>query len=205
VSADTQTSKTEARTQAQRERILAAAHSCFIRQGFHVASMATIAETAGMSPGLIYRYFENKNAIILSIIERQLADARSDIATLRSDTDFISLFSELFEKWKSEDPELMSPALMLEMTAEASRDPQIGQALAESDKVTGRDFNIWLTQTARLEGEKPTEADVKARVFALRCLIGGLAIRAIREPDIEKSVLQDSLKLMLPNLLSFRT
>jgi AcrR family transcriptional regulator len=204
VSADNQTSKTEARTQAQRERILAAAHSCFIRQGFHAASMATIAETAGMSPGLIYRYFENKNAIILSIIERQLADARSDIATLRSDTDFVSLFSGLFEKWKSEDPELMSPALMLEMTAEASRDPQIGKALAESDKVTGRDFNTWLSQTARLEGQKPAEADLKARAFALRCLIGGLAIRAIREPDVEKAVLQDSLKLMLPHLLSFR-
>ncbi|HLU06689.1 MAG TPA: TetR/AcrR family transcriptional regulator [Woeseiaceae bacterium] len=204
MSEDAQTSKTEARTQAQRERILTAAHSCFIRQGFHAASMATIAETAGMSPGLIYRYFENKNAIILSIIERQLADARSDIATLRSDTDFISLFSELFDKWTSEDPELKSPALMLEMTAEASRDPQIGRALAESDKVTGSDFNTWLSQAARLEGKKPAEADVKARAFALRCLIGGLAIRAIREPDIEKTVLRDSLKLMLPHLLSFR-
>src|SRR5690606_27556589 len=138
------------------------------------------------------------------IIERQLADARSDIATLRSDTDFISLFSELFEKWKGADPQLMSPALMLEMTAEASRDPQIGKALAESDKVTGSDFNTWLAQTARLEGQKPAAADLKARAFALRCLIGGLAIRAIREPDIDRSVLEDSLKLMLPHLLSFR-
>ncbi|HEX5764492.1 MAG TPA: TetR/AcrR family transcriptional regulator [Woeseiaceae bacterium] len=203
--ANSETSKTEARTQAQRERILAAAHACFVKHGFHAASMATIAETAGMSAGLIYRYFENKNAIILSIIERQLADARSDIATLRSDTDFVSLFTDLFAKWQSDDPELMSPALMLEMTAEASRDPQIGAALAESDKVTGGDFNAWLAQSARLEGKKPSAEDLKARAFALRCLIGGLAIRAIREPDVEKTVLQDSLKLMLPHLLSFRT
>ena len=205
MSADTQTSKTEARTQAQRERILAAAHSCFIKQGFHAASMATIAETAGMSPGLIYRYFENKNAIILSIIERQLADARTDIATLRSDTDFISLFTELFAKWQTDDPDLMSPALMLEMTAEASRDPQIGKALADSDKITGGDFNTWLAQAASLDGKKPAAKDVEARAFALRCLIGGLAIRAIREPDIDKSVLRESLRLMLPHLLSFRT
>jgi len=205
VNADTQTSKTEARTQAQRERILAAAHSCFIKQGFHAASMATIAETAGMSPGLIYRYFENKNAIILSIIERQLADARTDIATLRSDTDFISLFTELFAKWQTDDPDLMSPALMLEMTAEASRDPQIGKALADSDKITGGDFHTWLAHAASLDGKKPTARDVEARAFALRCLIGGLAIRAIREPDIDKSVLRESLRLMLPHLLSFRT
>jgi AcrR family transcriptional regulator len=204
VSASTETSKIEARTQAQRERILAAAHTCFVRYGFHAASMATIAETAAMSPGLIYRYFENKNAIILAIIERQLADARSDIATLGSDTDFVSLFRELFAKWQNDDPELMSPALMLEMTAEASRDPQIGKALAESDKVTGADFNAWLTQTARREGQEPAREDVQARAFALRCLIGGLAIRAIREPDVDSAVLERSLKLLLPHLLSFR-
>ena len=40
--------------------ILDAAKKCFIEHGFHAASMANIAETAGMSPGLIYRYFENK-------------------------------------------------------------------------------------------------------------------------------------------------
>jgi AcrR family transcriptional regulator len=167
--------------------------------------MATIAETAGMSPGLIYRYFENKNAIILAIIERQLADVRSDIATLRSDTDFVSLFGELFVKWQGDDPQLMSPALMLEMTAEASRDPQIGEALAASDKVTGCDCNAWLTQTARSEGKEPTLEDVQARAFALRCLIGGLAIRAIREPDVAPKVLERGLKLILPQLLSFRT
>ena len=205
VSVETQTSKTEARTQAQRERILAAAHTCFVKYGFHAASMATIAEKAGMSPGLIYRYFENKNAIILAIIERQLADVRSDIATLRSETDFVSLFRELFAKWQGEDPELMSPALMLEMTAEASRDPQIGKALAESDRVTGRDFNAWLTQTARSQGQEPAREDVNARAFALRCLIGGLAIRAIREPEVDPSVLERSLSLVLPHLLSFRT
>jgi AcrR family transcriptional regulator len=205
MSENSEATKTEARTQAQRERILAAAHTCFVKYGFHAASMATIAQTAGMSPGLIYRYFENKNAIILAIIERQLADARSDIATLRSDTDFVSLFCGLFVKWQSDHPELMSPALMLEMTAEASRDEEIGKALAASDKVTGSDFNAWLTQTARREGQEPAKEDVQARAFALRCLIGGLAIRAIREPDVDPGVLERSLRLMLPHLLSFRT
>lgn len=74
--------KSEARTRQQRERILNAARSCFVKHGFHTASMAKIAETAGMSPGLIYRYFDSKNDIILAIIEQQLEDARADIAAL---------------------------------------------------------------------------------------------------------------------------
>jgi AcrR family transcriptional regulator len=195
--------KTSARTHAQRERILAAAQTCFVSRGFHAASMAAIADTAGMSPGLIYRYFESKNAIILAIIRRQLEGARRDIATLRSDTDFVSLVSDLFARWQNDDPELVSPALMLDMTAEASRDPQIAQALADSDEVTGRDFNAWLTQTARSQGLELTTADVSARTFALRCLIGGLAIRAIQEPHIDRAALERALRLVLPRLLSF--
>ena len=196
--------KAEARTQAQRERILAAARTCFVKSGFHAASMSTIAETAGMSPGLIYRYFENKNAIILAIIERQLEDAREDIAYLRSDTDFVSLFGGLFDKWQDDDSGMMSPALMLEMTAEASRDPQIGKALADADEATGAEMNAWLTQMARSEGHKPSAQDVNARAFALRCLFNGLAVRAIREPNIRRAELKRSLELVLPHLLSFR-
>ena len=52
----------KARADAQRSRILAAAEKCFVQQGFHAASMASIATTAGMSPGLIYRYFPGKHS-----------------------------------------------------------------------------------------------------------------------------------------------
>jgi AcrR family transcriptional regulator len=203
-SAGTPVSKTEARTQAQRERILTAAQACFVKHGFHAASMATIAETAAMSPGLIYRYFENKNAIILAIIDRQLEDARADIATLQADTDFVSLFRDLFARWRSDEPELMNPTLLLEMTAQASRDPQIASALADADQTTGEDFNVWLRDRARNEGRSPTEEELTARSFGLRCLIGGLAMRSIREREIDPAVLERSLKLMLPRLLSFR-
>jgi AcrR family transcriptional regulator len=203
MSAGTPVSKTEARTQAQRERILNAAQACFVKYGFHAASMATIAGTAAMSPGLIYRYFENKNAIILAIIERQLEDARADIATLQADTDFVSLFRKLFARWRSDEPELMNPTLLLEMTAHASRDPQIASALADADRTTGADFNAWLRERARTEGRSPTEEELGARAFGLRCLIGGLAMRSIREPEIDPALLEQSLKLLLPRLLSF--
>ncbi|MEX2495212.1 MAG: TetR/AcrR family transcriptional regulator [Woeseia sp.] len=200
-----QASKTEARSRAQRERILAAAHACFVERGFHAASMANIAETAGMSAGLIYRYFESKDAIILAIIERQLEDSRADIAKLRSDTNFVSCFSDLFTRWQSNDAQPMNPALMLEMTAEASRNPEIAGALATSDRITGGDFNGWLAQAARKEGREPAGDEITARAFALRCFLGGLAVRSIRDPDIDPSVLRQALELVLPQLLSFKS
>ena len=42
------------RADAQRDRILCAALKCFIEHGFHAASMASIADTAQMSAGLMY-------------------------------------------------------------------------------------------------------------------------------------------------------
>ncbi|HEX2139965.1 MAG TPA: TetR/AcrR family transcriptional regulator [Woeseiaceae bacterium] len=193
-------SRSEARTLQQRERILKAARSCFVKHGFRTASMAKIAEAAGMSPGLIYRYFDGKNAIILAIIEQQLEDARKDIAALAPDVDLVPLFEQLFTDWQRGDCELMNPALLLEMTAEATRDPQIAQALAAADRVTGSDLNDWLRKMAENEGRTPSSRDIAARSFLLRCLLGGLALRAIREPELDPQVLNDALKL-IPHVL----
>lgn len=194
--------KAEARTQQQRDRILNAARSCFVKHGFHAASMAKIAETAAMSPGLIYRYFDSKNAIILAIIEQQLEQARADIAALEPDADLVPVLTQLFTRWQRDDCELMSPALMLEMTAEATRDPQIARALADADRVTGADLDSWLDKAARRNGNDASSRQVEARSFLLRCLLGGLALRAIREPELDPDVLVDSLELVLPRILA---
>ncbi len=192
--------KAEERTQQQRERILAAARTCFVKSGFHAASMAKIADTAGMSPGLIYRYFDSKNAIILAIIEQQLEGARADIAALEPDADLVPVLRDLFSRWRRNDCEHMSPTLMLEMTAEATRDPQIAQALAAADRVMAADLDAWVGKAMGSSGTPSRE--VEARSFLLRCLLGGLAQRALREPDLDPQVLVEGLKLVFPRILA---
>lgn len=195
-------SKAEAHGEAQRERILGAAQACFVRHGFHAASMARIAETAGMSPGLIYRYFESKNAIILAIIERQLEDARSHIASLKPGDDPVPLLEQQFVEWqRGGEFALINPTLLLEMTAEASREPQIAEALAAADRVTGEDLIAWLKATDESEGRHSSEMELEARAFLLRCTLAGLAVRAVREPKLERSVVRASLERVLPQVL----
>src|SRR5436305_13857858 len=48
----------------RRAQILDAAFTCFAKRGFHQASMHDISTEAGISVGLIYRYFANKEAVI---------------------------------------------------------------------------------------------------------------------------------------------
>lgn len=58
---------TDARRQANRAQIVAAARRCFSRDGFHQTSMPDIAAEAGIAVGAPYRYFANKEEIILEI------------------------------------------------------------------------------------------------------------------------------------------
>ena len=195
------TAKAGHRAEAQRERILCAALKCFIEHGFHAASMASIAEAAQMSAGLMYRYFANKNAIVLAIIERQLEEKRSAIRQLHSSTDIAERLLQTFEKWCARDPHLMSAALFLEMSAEATRNPQIAGALRSSDSCTRTEFEAWLSRS-RSEGGLGLPDDVAAsRALLLQCVVEGLALRAVREPDLDPDQLQTTLNDLFARLL----
>jgi AcrR family transcriptional regulator len=53
----------DAHLEARRQSILAAATKVFSQKGIASATMAEIASEAGISPGAIYRYFENKEQL----------------------------------------------------------------------------------------------------------------------------------------------
>lgn len=199
------TAKAEARAQAQRERILVAAQKCFVLHGFHAASMANIAETAGMSAGLIYRYFKAKNDIILAIIERQLEEARADIAKLHANSDVVEGIAEVFRQWKANDPGITNAALFLELTAQATRDAEIAAATHASDRVLRADLVAWFARSSEQGGMGVPESEVEMRVLIVQSLIEGLAIRSIAQPELSVVEVKAALEHILPVLLSPRT
>ena len=54
----------------KREAILEAALELFVARGFHGTSVPSVAEKAGVGAGTIYRYFENKEALVNEIFRR---------------------------------------------------------------------------------------------------------------------------------------
>ena len=202
INAETLTTKAEARTQAQRDRILAAARACFVKSGFHAASMATIAETAGMSPGLIYRYFENKNVIILAIIERQLEIARERIGQMHASDDLASGIVRSFGAREGCTENSMNGALFLEMSAEATRDPQIAAALRRFDATVHSEVASWLSCDRKDGGYGLPEDVARARALIFVCLIEGLKVREAREPTLDKALLEKALSETVAALVS---
>lgn len=191
-----------ARAEAQRERILNAAEKCFIEFGFHAASMANIAETAGMSAGLMYRYFDNKSAIVLAIIERQLRDAHESLSREGPASDLAADLLALFRGWQARDPQVMNAALYLEMSAEGTRDPQVAAAIRQADAQLHEDLKAWIARP-RGQGGLGLPADrAAARAIMLQSFVRGLAVNAVRTPGLDPAPVQRAIEDFVRALLA---
>lgn len=66
-------SRNESRREQRRAQILDAAIRVFAQHGYHGCRISDIAAEAGIAYGLVYHYFQNKEAVLLSIFEEKWA------------------------------------------------------------------------------------------------------------------------------------
>lgn len=59
-----------------RERILASALRLFARHGYAATSVRMIAAEAGISQGLLYNYYDGKEALLRAIFDRSMVEVR---------------------------------------------------------------------------------------------------------------------------------
>ncbi|MDX5629175.1 MULTISPECIES: TetR/AcrR family transcriptional regulator [unclassified Brenneria] len=167
-------SKSE-RITARRDQIIAAARFCFRRAGFHGAGMAAIASQANLSVGQIYRYFANKDAIIEEMVS-QIVNNKLQLLRLSGDhsAQMIKMLAERIlvgdEKTREDDN-----ALMLEVTAEATRNPRVAAILQEADN------KLFQQATEMLQQRYPalSAPQIAARVELMAVLSEGTAFRAV--------------------------
>lgn len=195
--------KPSARANAQRSRIIDAAEKCFVDSGFHAASIADIADTAGMSPGLIYRYFENKNAIVRAIIERCLEeDAGKSIQRLESPEDVLRAMFDIFDRWRFKDSvDRKSAVLLLETTAESTRNAEMAAVVTNASDVMRKRFEELIERSAKSQGAVPNAAASSGRAMMLQCLIYGLAVQAIRQTEFDQAAFAVALKDVVDALI----
>ncbi len=74
--------QSEAQVEAMRERILDAAHVLLRDEGFEALSIRAIAEQVGVSHMTLYTYFENRDALLRALSERQRARFRARSAEI---------------------------------------------------------------------------------------------------------------------------
>src|SRR5439155_26888484 len=80
----------------RRTQILDAALVCFAKRGIHHASMHDISAEAGISVGLTYRYFENKDAVISAMADRHKQEIHEALDGARQATTLLESLATLF-------------------------------------------------------------------------------------------------------------
>lgn len=121
----------EKRTILRRAQVIEAASICFRAKGFHGASMAEIAEQSGMSVGHIYRYFPGKEALIKAIVEDIINRKLDWIVAVDNGRPRAEKILESLTSGYSEQEE-RDAALLLEVAAEATRNPDVAQLLRQN-------------------------------------------------------------------------
>ena len=171
-------------------RILDAAERCFVRLGFHRATMQDVAAEAGMSPGNLYRYFRSKDAIVAGLAERDRAAMAQGFAPLPEAEDVAGTLRRLARKHFVEEPR-QKAVLCLEIWSEATRNPAFASLHADFDAdVLGRLEG--LVRHAKASGQAAASIDPRSVALLMATLANGLFVRRALTPgfDAEREVAQ---------------
>lgn len=159
----------EANTEERRRQIVEAAVRCFCQLGLHGASNSVICKEAGVSPGHLYYYFENREALIHDVFAHLWRVGEGYLDALMTAPDALSVYLDLIPP----PPELVQPpankgsmAFALDILAEVGRNAGI----ARVNKTHRRQFLAKLKQiveAAKARGELVAGADVETVVYAV--------------------------------------
>src|SRR4026208_1377321 len=115
----------------RRSQILEAALVCFAKRGFHQTSMHDISGEAGISVGLIYRYFENKEAVISAMADRHKTEISEMLDRARQAPSLLESLEILFTAHCCEDAPQVVSAFVVDLYAEASRNPHVAHLVRD--------------------------------------------------------------------------
>src|ERR1041384_1278499 len=112
-------------------QILDAAVACFAKRGFHQTSMHDISAEARISVGLIYRYFENKEAVISAMADRHKKEIGELLGRARQAPTLLEALEILFTAHCCESEPRVISAFVVDLYAEASRNPRVADLVRD--------------------------------------------------------------------------
>lgn len=187
----------------KREIILNAAVACFARDGFHKTKMSDIAEMAGVSDGLAYRYFSSKDEIIHEVVQWVTGSGEPvDLDTLDDDIDATldMVYSAAAQRFSLPGRET-TVGLRMRSWSEALEDDKVReQVLARWAKHMPIEEKIW--SKARNRGRMAEDLDPKAVAHVMQAIHDGLDLRWALDPSIDVEACSDVVLAMIQGRFS---
>lgn len=173
---------TEVDTDRQ-DRILAAAERAFVRQGFHAATMQSIAAEARMSAGNLYRYFGSKEALVSGLVARDQATVARDFQDLSDAEDMFAAFAAILRRHLVEAP-VERHRLIVEIWAEMARNSAIAIHCKGVDSALYARLGL-IVDAARRRGTAASGIDPDFVVRVIATMVAGLFKRRATEPAFD--------------------
>ncbi len=118
----------------KRRRLLDAAVRVFARKGYHSSRVGDIAEEAGVAHGLLYHYFESKEALLEAVSRDTWTQIMDSIREIEGRGDpageQLRKVAALFLRAWARDPDLVRV-----LVREVARSPQVQRQVDESGEV----------------------------------------------------------------------
>ncbi len=152
-----------------------------------------------MSVGHIYRYFDGKEQIIAAIVRQDVDRILAILTDLQNQPgDLRALLLERAEQAVGDSLDPERAALMIEIRAEAFRNPVVLRMVRDLDRELDRQTRAMILKATSVN---LPESDLAARVEMFALIFNGVALRGIINPDIDRVALTKLIRLVIDTIL----
>ncbi|MGH4026049.1 MAG: TetR/AcrR family transcriptional regulator [Pseudonocardiaceae bacterium] len=188
--------------QQRRLAIIEAAIGLFAAKGLARTTTAEICRAAGTSTGNLFHYFPSKQAIFYGIFEVDRTEWDAAFETARADPDPWAALMTVVDRIAEEAAHPVMAGLMVEVLAQAHRDPDFAALLAESDRRMMRgvaDLVERLRAAGRAEPGLPPDTAARWVLIITDAFYG----RGYPEPDRDRAAEVTTAKHLIARMLRY--
>jgi TetR/AcrR family transcriptional repressor of uid operon len=157
-------------------QILDAAVACFAKRGFHQASMHDISVEAGISVGLIYRYFQNKEAVIAAMADRHKKEIHEILERARQAPSLRESLETLFTAHCGETEPQVTAAFVVDLFAEASRNSRVAELVRDVCETSMNGVTELIARSPEAKTSELSPREMAELIFAVN---DGMLLRGV--------------------------
>ena len=188
----------DAAKEERKKRILDATVKCVNNSGFHSTSMSEIANEAKISVGIIYRYFENKEAIIEALVDQEIEERNIKLDILKNtpDEELLRTFAQFIPSISERASTCNIANIFLEIMSEAARNPRVANIVKKAEKQSyDGGYAVFKRIAPNLSDEY---IDAYHDLFYI--LFNGMMSLSVIKPDFNKKLISQIMVELLLNI-----
>lgn len=180
----------------RRREILEAAERCVLRDGLRKLRLRDLAKESGQSLGNFYNYFENKQALIEALVEKEV-DWFLQSATLPSEplpegATYRERLRRRLETFVSAYLSLDGVKTMISIASEALVDPKVRAILTAANKRVCERMIANISEDRELIERLPPEV-LEVRMQLTRSMLESVRVLLVFDDDLDPVLIRNTL------------